>query len=453
MKTALVLGAGRVSGPLVDYLLEDPETRVAVADRDRTAAEARIGNHPRGTARSLDATDAPALEEAVAEADAVASLLPRTFHARVARACLSAGRSLVTASYADPEMIALDPAVRERGLLFLNEMGVDPGLDHMAAVRMIRAVRAAGGRVIAFHSSCGGLPAPEHDTNPFGYKFSWSPEGMLMAAREGGRYLRDGAQVSIPPESLFRRYALTRVPGLGVFEVHVNRDALPYRERYGIPEATGLFRGTLRNVGHCETFGYLRDLGLLDPEGPLLDLPEGAAPTPRRLLAAWLGLPSEELETGIAARLGVPVHGLILKKLAWLGLLDDCRPEPAAQAPLDLLAAAMKTRLAYAPGETDRLVQHHELAAEFPGGRRERWTAVLAETGRPGGPSAMARTVGLPAAIAVRMILDGALGLTGVRTPEHPDICVPALKALERAGIRFVESTVPEAEAPPLPWP
>ncbi len=453
MKTVLVLGAGRVSGPLVAYLLAVDGISVTVADADRTAAESRIAGHPRGAARSLDAMDENAVRDAVAGADLVASLLPKTFHGRVARACLAAGRSLVTASYVDAEMAALDEAVRKAGLLFLNEMGVDPGLDHMAAVRMISAAHKRDGAVVEFHSSCGGLPAPAHNTNPFGYKFSWSPEGMLMAAREGGRYLRDGVKVEVPPEELFHRYGLTEVPDVGVFEVHVNRDALPYRERYGIPEAKGFFRGTLRNVGHCETFGDLRALGLLDGETPLPTPAGNSNPTARESLAFWLGLPVETLEEGIAARLNVPRHALILKKLEWLGLLDDRRPASTAKTPLELLAAQMKERLVYAPGETDLLVQHHGLTVEYSDDRRERWTAVLSEIGDPEGHGAMARTVGLPAAIGARLILEGKVKLTGVRTPVHSEIYGPVLSELEAMGICFRESVVSEDEASPLVWP
>jgi saccharopine dehydrogenase-like NADP-dependent oxidoreductase len=453
MKTVLVLGAGRVSGPLVDYLLATEGISVTVADADRAAAESRIAGHPRGAARSLDAMDENVLREAVAEADLVVSLLPKTFHGRVARACLAAKRSLLTASYVDLEMAALDDEVRNAGLLFLNEMGVDPGLDHMAAVRMVAAVHERGGAVVEFHSSCGGLPAPAHNTNPFGYKFSWSPEGMLMAAQEGGRYLWDGEEVDVPPEELFHRYGLSEIPGVGVFEVHVNRDALPYRERYGIPEAKGIFRGTLRNVGHCETFGYLRALGLLDGETPLPRAAEDSDSTVRQALASWLGLPVETVEDGIAARLNIPRHALILKKLEWLGLLDGKRSAPPAKTPMAFLASLMKERLVYVPGETDLLVQHHGLTVEYPGGRRERWTAVLSEIGNPEGNSAMARTVGLPAAIGARLILEGKIKLTGVRTPVHPEIYAPVLSELEAMGIGFREAVVSEEEASPLVWP
>jgi saccharopine dehydrogenase-like NADP-dependent oxidoreductase len=323
----------------------------------------------------------------------------------------------------------------------------------MAAVRMIAAAHERGGAVVEFHSSCGGLPAPAHNTNPFGYKFSWSPEGMLMAAREGGRYLRDGEEVDVPPNELFQRYGLTEIPGVGVFEVHVNRDALPYRERYGIPEAKGIFRGTLRNVGHCETFGYLRELELLDGETPLPKPAGNSNPTVREALAFWLGLPVETVEDGIAARLNIPRHALILKKLEWLGLLDGKRSAPPAKTPMAFLASLMKERLVYGPGETDLLVQHHGLTVEYPGGRRERWTAILSEIGDPDGHSAMARTVGLPAAIGTKLILEGKVGLTGVRTPVSPEIYEPVLSELDSMGIRFQEAVVSENEGSPLVWP
>ena len=437
MNGILVLGAGMVAGPLVRHLL-DHGHRLTVTSLELEDAVGLIGGHERGTPLTVDLADEAALDRLVADHDLVISLVPYRFHPLIARRCLARGRHLVTASYVAPEMAALDAEARAAGLVFLNEIGLDPGIDHMSAMRVIGDVQARGGTVTAFRSYCGGLPAPEANDNPFGYKFSWSPQGVLLASRNGATYLKDGRTVETAPARLFRDMHLVAVPGGGDFEAYPNRDSLAYREIYGLGEGVRtLLRGTLRNMGWCDTMFHLRGVGLLDAD------PRPAAGLDRRgyVRALLDAAPDEDLRAAAARRMGLCPEALPPANLAWL-LADDDAPAGADEAaPLEVLGAAMLDRLAYAPGERDMVVLHHEFEAAFPDGRAERTTSTLVDHGIPGGDSAMARTVSLPAAVAARLILAGGIARRGVLRPVHPEIYGPVLDELDGLGIVCSEET------------
>ncbi len=438
MHRILVLGAGMVAGPLVRDLLGHGH-RLTVTSLELAEAQRLIGGHAAGTARTVDLADEAALDELVGDHDLVISMVPYQFHPLVGRHCLARGRHLVTASYVGPEMAALDEPARAAGLVFLNEMGLDPGIDHMSAMRVIDDVQARGGVITSFRSYCGGLPAPEADDNPLGYKFSWAPRGVLMASRNGATYLQDGREVRTAPERLFRDMRLVAVPGAGDFEAYPNRDSLAYRGIYGLDAGLRtLQRGTLRNIGWCDTMFHLRRVGLLDIEPQACaGLTRGAFV--RRLLGVE---PHEDIRTAAARAMGLCPEAQPPANLAWLGL-DAERPLGAdTMAPLDVLAEAMLEKLAYAPGERDMVVLFHEFQAEFAAeGRSERITSTLVAHGEPGGDSAMARTVSLPAAIAARSILAGGVARRGVLRPVHPEIYGPCLDELAGLGIVCSEET------------
>ncbi len=237
MKKIFVAGAGLVVRPLVGYLLDQPDFHVVVGDVEPDRAARIVAGHPRGTAVTLDIQDAAAFRERIAGADLVVSMVPYTFHPLLGRIAIDLGKPMVTASYVSPAMKALDEDARRRGVLLLNELGLDPGIDHMEAMRIIRRIKGGGEVVEGFVSWCGGLPAPEANTNPFGYKFSWSPKGVLLAGKNSARYLEDGKAVFIPSEKLFESCRTVSVPGCGNFEGYPNRDSVPYAEAYGIPES------------------------------------------------------------------------------------------------------------------------------------------------------------------------------------------------------------------------
>ena len=435
MKNVLVLGAGLVARPLVNYLLDRPEFAVVVADVEPARAEKLVAGHPRGRAIPLDIADRGALAAAIGRADLAVSMVPYTFHPIVAELAIELGRHMVTASYAGPAMKAFDARAKEKGVILLNELGLDPGIDHMEAMRIIHEVHESGGRVLAFTSWCGGLPAPESNTNPFGYKFSWSPRGVLLASKNSARFLKDGRIVSIPAADLFAAPEIIPIPGLGEYEGYPNRDSVSYRETYGIPEAQTVLRGTLRYAGWCETLRKMVELGLLDETAK------------DRAGATFLGLmkelsqaaPDADVRAAVAARLGLGRDSAVLSRLDWLGLFEG-RPLPTANgSAFDNLTALMVDKLAYAPGERDMIILQHEFLVRTATGRNERIVTSLIDYGVPGGDSSMSRTVGLPAAIGARLVLEGRIHASGVQVPVLPEIYEPILEELAALGVRFVE--------------
>jgi len=440
MKKVLVLGAGLVSGPLVRYLLDRGDIQVTVATRRFERAQAQIAGRERGVAVALDAEDLDGLDRSVASADLCISLLPPAFHTRVAELALAHGRHFLTTSYVTDGMRVFDDAARAAGLTFLNEVGLDPGIDHMSALRIVSGLRERGGAVTSFRSYCGGLPAPEACDNPWGYKFSWSPRGVVLAGRNAARYRERGREVSLPGEQLFSRHWLVTVPGFGELEAYFNRDAVPYSDMYGLGDADCFFRATLRYVGWCFAMSKLVELGYLSLDALAAPLPSTYAELTRRLAGFADGA---DLRAELARLLDIDMNSDPLVRMEWLGLLGD---DPVAwggdETPLDALAAKMLQKMNFAEGERDLCVMHHEIEGGLPGGRHERITSTLIAYGEPGGDSAMSRTVGLPAAIAAAMILDGRIGDSGVLVPVTPSIYEPILDELAAsAGVIFTERT------------
>jgi saccharopine dehydrogenase-like NADP-dependent oxidoreductase len=439
MKKILVLGAGLVSRPMVRYLLDVPDFEVVVASRTVSKAQELVGTHPRGRALALNVDDGAALGRLVSETDLSVSLLPYTYHVKVAGHCLKYRKPLVTTSYVSDAMRALDAQAKAAGVIFLNEIGLDPGIDHMSAMKIIHDVQQVGGKVVSFMSYCGGLPAPEANDNPLGYKFSWSPKGVVMAGRNDARYLKDGKEVFIPGTELFgNRWPLKVADGYE-FEAYPNRNSLPYIETYGLAGVRTMLRGTLRNPGWCATLKAIADLGVLKDDSVKTGI---AGLTP----AAWLrGYASGagNLRKDVAAKLGLKESDPVIERFAWLGLFDE-KPIGLEQGSnLDILAKQMLDRMAYKPGERDMIVLHHEFRAEYPTRSAESIFSTLIAFGEPGGDSSMARTVSLPAAIGVRMILHGELKLTGVQIPVVPEIYEPVLAELKRLGIECKERRAP----------
>jgi len=436
MKKVLVLGAGMVAGAHTRYLLEQPDFHVTVASRTVSKAQAIVEGYPNGEARQLNVKDEAALEDLIGQADLAVSLLPYAYHPKVARLCIKHRKHMVTTSYVKEAMAKLDKAAKEAGVILLNESGVDPGIDHMAAMKIIHQVQGDGGEITSFTSWCGGLPAPEANTNPYGYKFSWSPKGVLLASRNSARFLKDGQEVVIPGEELFdHRWPVpVEIEGKVIeFEGYPNRDSLPYMETYGITTAKNMFRGTLRNVGWCETMRKVVDLGLIETE--VRD--DVAGLTFAQFTAKLVGS-TGDLKEDLAAYLDIEEDSQIMDRLEWLGLLSDDLLPLEKGAPIDILTARMLEKMQFEEGERDMIILQHELVAEYPD-RTQNITATLVDFGIPHGDTSMARTVGLPAAIGVRMILQGEIDLTGVHTPVIPEIYEPILEELERLGISFVE--------------
>ncbi len=437
MARVLLLGAGLVTRPLVNYLLEQPDNYLTISTRTVSKAEALVQGHARGKAVQLLADDADALSAMVADHDLTISLLPYTYHVRVAELCIRHRKHMVTTSYISEAMKALNAPAREAGITLLNEIGVDPGIDHMSAMRVIHDAEKRGGKVTAFSSYCGGLPAPEANTNPWGYKFSWSPRGVLMAGLNDGRYLRDGKVVDIPGKALFSHYETVSVPDAGDFEGYTNRDCLGYIDLYGLEGIPDMFRGTLRYPGWCDTLKAVVDLGLLD-DSERTDL---AGKTFKSLMALRIPKASDtgDVAAAVAEKLGLDRDSEPMRRFEWLGLFSD-EPLPEATSIMDVMVAVMLDRMSYAPEERDMLVLHHQFTAEFPD-HEEAITSTMVDYGIPGGDSSMARTVSLPAAIGTRLILEGRIDRRGVLAPVHPDIYEPVLAELETMNIVCREHT------------
>ncbi|MFQ6038260.1 MAG: saccharopine dehydrogenase C-terminal domain-containing protein, partial [Candidatus Aminicenantales bacterium] len=377
MPKILILGAGLVARPLVRYLLDQPGFEVEVASRTVSKAIKLIDNHPQGAAMELNLKDEARLQNEIARADVVISMVPYTFHPKVAKFCIDFQKHMVTTSYVSEIMKNLDAEAKRAGVLILNEVGLDPGIDHMEAMRIIHDVKNRGGEITSFTSYCGGLPAPEANTNPFGYKFSWSPIGVLMAGKNSARYLEDGQEIFIPAEDLFARYRIIQIEGLGEFEGYPNRNSLPYIDLYEIPSTKTMLRGTLRNLGWCETMKKIVEAGLLDEEtkdwkGLTL------AGFVRRVVGAG---PEEDAADALASRVNIARDSDVIKRLAWLGLFSE-DPVPLEKgSAMDIIAQKMLEKLQYEEGERDMIILQHTFEAEFPEGKKERIVSTLIDFG------------------------------------------------------------------------
>jgi len=438
MKKILILGAGLVCKPGARYLLEKGYA-VTIASRTVAKAEEIVQGFENGTARQLMVEDKEGLAALVRKNDIVVSLLPFVHHVDVARACLTNNKPMATTSYVSDEMRALDNEARSKNLILLNEIGIDPGVDHMSAMRIIDEVHARGGKIRHFYSLCGGLPAPEDNDNPFGYKFSWSPRGVVLASRNPARFLENGEVINIRGEDLFLNKHVESVDPLGEFEVYPNRDSLPYKEIYGLKDAQTVMRGTYRNIGWCDTFKKIVDLGLVD-ETPTA-YPKGA--TFRTLTADLVGADeSEDLAAATARKLGLEKEHFVVDNLAWLGLFD-AQPLPDAGSKLDILSEQLLRKLQYRDGEKDMILLRHRFEVEDADGSSQTITSTLIDYGIPYGDSAMARTVSLPLAVGVCLMAEDKIDLTGVQIPTCKEIYQPVLDGIADLGIKMVEERIP----------
>ncbi len=435
MKKVLILGAGLVAKPLVRYLLDQPDFKVEVASRTVSKAVKLIDNHPDGEAKELNLKNEEGLKKEIADSDIVISMVPYSFHPKVAQYCIDYNKHMVTTSYVSEPMQKLDDEAKNAGILILNEIGLDPGIDHMEAMRIIHEVEERSGEIQGFTSYCGGLPAPEANTNPFGYKFSWSPTGVLLAGKNSAQYLKDGQEMFIPAENLFENFSPITIEGLGEFEGYPNRDSLPYIQLYGIRSTETMLRGTLRNKGWCSTLKKIFDLGLLDQEEK-----DWEGFSYRDFLRHLMNDPEEQdMKKALSSHLNIEEESDVIMRLEWLGLLSDEALPLTKGSALDILGARMLEKLQYGEGERDMIILQHQFIASYPDSKKEKITSTLIDFGIPNGDSSMARTVGLPAAIATRLILEGKIETTGVHIPVIPQIYIPILRELKELNIAFKE--------------
>ncbi len=433
MKNVLIFGAGRIAGPCVRHLLQEPDLNLVVVDRILENAQNALAGHPRGEAQALDLQETDYL---IKKADLVVSLLPRSLDVSVIKKCLENKTSVVFPNFISPAIQELDNQIREAGITALGEVGLDPGIDHMSAMKIIDQVKEKGGKVLKFSSWCGGLPAPDAALEPLRYKFSWSPEGVIEASACPAKYLNYGKAISVAGNDLMKNYTFKYVPECGWFEEYPNSDALFYIDIYNIPEVTSIYRGTFRYPGWCETIACLYKMGMFnDNKKDIENI------SYRDFTCKLLGAHEEtSVNRALAEYLGVQEYCLVIKNIQWLGLCEENTIPLTRASAKDILADVLLKKLQFGKNERDLVVMLHEFDVQYPDGKEEQIISTLIEYGRPGGDSAMARTTGLPLACAAKLILKNEFKEVGVQLPVDRKIYKPVLKELEELGITMKDS-------------
>lgn len=439
MKNILILGAGRSSSSLISYLLHrtaSHQWHVRVGDLDPAAAAARIAGFSGASSFALDADGDAIRKTEIAQADLVISMLPAVMHPLVARDCLESKKHLITPSYVSPAMMELDAEAKSNGLLFLNEMGVDPGIDHMSAMKIIDHLKGNGDSLQSFESFTGGLVAPECDDNPWHYKVTWNPRNVVMAGSGGTASYRDAHTLKlIPYQRLFERITPVHVEGYGPFEGYANRDSLKYAEIYGLQQIPTLYRGTLRRDGFCAAWNALIQLGLTDDFVPL--------PAPGSM--SWAQLTQAFLPSDSSASLYDRVKHYLgcsketMDRLQWLGIFDNIPLDISQGTAAVALQRLIEKKWALRHDDKDMIVMWHRFVYTKNGEKRSLQSSLVC-TGDDAVHTAMSKTVGLPIAIAARLLLSGEIGRRGVVLPVTADFYEPILAELAAMGITFTET-------------
>ena len=441
----LVIGAGKSTFYLLDYFLEKAEKenlQITIADLELDTVQDRVRAHPRASLLVLDILNETDRKRAIKAADIVVSMLPARLHINVAVDCLSLQKHLVTASYVSKEMKALDTSVRERGLIFMNEIGLDPGIDHMSAMQIIDGIRDKGGKMILFESFCGGLVAPESDTNLWNYKFTWNPRNVVLAGQGGAaKFIQEGTYKYIPYHKLFRRTEFMEIEGYGTFEAYANRDSLDYREAYGLQDVLTLYRGTIRRVGFSRAWNMFVQLGMTD-DSYIVENSEGMSY--REFTNLFLPYsPTDSVELKLRYYLKIDQDDIMWDKLVELNLCDPGRKIRLKRAtPAQMLQQILEDSWTLAEQDKDMIVMYHKFGYTLEG-RRKQIDSNMVVLGEDRTHTAMAKTVGLPVAAATLLILNGQLRRTGVQIPIYKEVYDPILKELKSYGVAFKEHEVP----------
>jgi saccharopine dehydrogenase-like NADP-dependent oxidoreductase len=439
MQRIFVIGAGKSSTVLIQYLLDRAEEHdwfVTVGDMSEAAARSKVNNHTRGDAIFFDVYNENLRKACIQQADLIVSLLPANMHGPVAKDCIQYGKHFVSASYVSPEMQDLDASAKERGVILLNECGLDPGIDHMSAMRMIHEVKREGGQITCFESYAGGLISPESDTNPWHYKMSWNPRNIVLAGQGITKfYWRDSLKI-IPYSKLFSRYDILEVPGYGSYEGYPNRDSTRYKSFYELETAHTVVRGTLRKRGYCDAWDVLIKLGLTD-ENYTVTLPEGCSW--KTFTDCFLPYePGMDVQQKFVRYFGLEDAPQVVDQMEWLGLFSEEPVGATSGTPAGLLQALLEKKWKLEPGDKDMIVMLHKMEFSKAGKEYEAQMS-LTVSGEDEVITAMAKTVGLPAGIAAKLILTGAIQKTGVVIPVTEDIYIPILDELNDSfGMQFI---------------
>ncbi|MGO3238204.1 MAG: saccharopine dehydrogenase family protein [Psychroflexus halocasei] len=441
MTKLLIIGAGKSTSALVRYLdvnAQENNLQILIADKDMQAAK-KSAAYPSTKAIELDIFNTEERQKQIKAADMVVSMLPARFHIEVAKDCVNFGKNMATASYVSDEMAALDKEVKAKGLTFMNEIGVDPGVDHMSAMKVIDEIRENGGKLILFESFTGGLVAPESDDNLWNYKFTWNPRNVVVAGQGGpAKFIQEGKYKYIPYQRLFRRTEFLEVPGYGRFEGLANRNSLAYREVYGIEDIPTLYRGTLRRVGFSKAWNVFVQLGVTDDTYTLED---SEPMTYREFFNTFLPYsPTDSVELKLRHSLKIDQDDLLWEKLLDLDIFNNKKTIGIKNAtPAQALQSILEEKWMLKPDDKDMIVMYHKFGYELDG-QKKQIDSTMVSIGEDQTFTAMSRTVGLPLGIAIIKMIKKEVTRPGVLRPIYPEIYKPILKELEEHGIEFTET-------------
>lgn len=441
MRDILIIGAGRSATCLIRYLLAKSSSEklfITIGDVSLDAAQKFTKNHANAKGILLDVFNKEEREKAVKNCDIVISMLPARFHIEVAKDCIKFGKNLVTASYISDEMQNLDEEAKAKGLVFMNEIGVDPGIDHMSAMKVIDGIRDKGGKLLLFESFTGGLVAPESDDNLWNYKFSWNPRNVVLAGQGGAaEFLQEGLYKYIPYNRLFRRTELIKIEGYGKFEVYANRNSLKYHDVYGFKDILTLYRGTIRRVGFSRAWNVFVQLGMTE-DG--YTIPNSENLTYRNYVNLFLPYsPTDSVELKFRHNLKIDQDDLIWEKLEELDIFNDKKKLGIKNAtPAQALQKILMDKWTLAEDDKDMIVMYHKFGYELDG-ETYQIDSSMVTTGEDQTYTAMAKTVGLPVAIAALKILNKEISTPGVLRPIAKEVYEPILEELENYSINFKE--------------
>ncbi len=441
----LIMGAGKSTSYLLDYLAQRTEIEnlhLTICDLNPESLPSKIIQHPACNIVKLDIFDTTNRSKAIRESDIVISMLPARFHITVARDCIRLGKHLVTASYINDELMELDQQAKDKGLVLMNEIGLDPGIDHMSAMQVIDRIRNKGGKLILFESFTGGLVAPKSDTNLWNYKFTWNPRNVVLAGQGGvAKFIQEGTYKYIPYHKLFRRTEFLEVEGFGKFEVYANRDSLKYRKVYGLENALTLYRGTMRRVGFSKAWNMFVQLGMTD-DSYTIENSDGMSY--REFANLFLPYsPTDSVELKMRHYLKIDQDDIMWEKLTELNLFDPQKKFILKKAtPAQMLQCILEDSWTLDDKDQDMIVMYHKFGYEL-NGRKEQIDSNMVVLGEDRTCTAMAKTVGLPVAMATLLILNGKINTPGVQLPIKKEVYEPILKELQSFGINFKEYHVP----------
>ncbi|MDF2453964.1 MAG: saccharopine dehydrogenase [Bacteroidota bacterium] len=442
MSKILIIGAGRSSSSLIDYFLSNAKTHswhITIADTNKQAVESKISKYQDvAAAVAFDVHDVALRESMIKEADFVVSMLPALMHGEVARDCVRLGKHLATASYVSQDMKDLDKEAKSKNLLLLNECGLDPGIDHASAMKIIHEIQEKGGKVTGFKSFCGGLVAPESNDNPWGYKFSWNPRNVVLAGQGTAQFIENGKLKFIPYNRIYTQIETIEVEGYGNFDAYANRDSIGYKEPYGLTDASTMLRGTLRMPGYCKAWNVFVKLGLTDDT---YKIKNADALTYTDLLESFLPKGNSSVKEKLVAFMGPDINAEVMAKLEYLELFANRRIKLKEGSPAELLQNLLEEKWLLKEGDKDMIVMQHQFEYELKGAHKKLISSLVV-IGDDEVHTAMAKTVGLPLAITIKNFLKGKFKLYGVQIPTVKEIYEPMLTELEELGIRFTETEV-----------